>query len=76
MTAAAAAQGMGLALVPRLLITAELARGELVIAHPQASPGQRSYFLVRPVSTQGASSTLDAFANWLVQAAGAEAGGA
>lgn len=65
MTAAAAAQGMGLALVPRLLIEAELARGELAIVHPQMAPGQRSYFLVRPAASETPNPTLDAFASWI-----------
>lgn len=65
MTAAAATQGMGLALVPRLLIDAELARGELVIANAQAAPGDRSYFLVRPSATETPNPTLDAFADWI-----------
>ena len=37
MTAAAAAHGLGVALVPRLLIEPELARGELVVACERAS---------------------------------------
>ena len=48
MTAAAAAQGLGLALVPSLLVEAELARGELVVACDQMLPGDRAYYLVQP----------------------------
>jgi DNA-binding transcriptional LysR family regulator len=48
MTAAAAAQGLGLALVPRLLIEPELARGELVQASARALRSGRSYWLVLP----------------------------
>ncbi|MDO8449637.1 MAG: LysR substrate-binding domain-containing protein [Rhodoferax sp.] len=48
MTAAAAAHGLGLALVPRLLIEAELARGELVVACQQPLRGERAYYLVTP----------------------------
>jgi LysR family glycine cleavage system transcriptional activator len=48
MTAAAAAQGLGLALVPRLLIEAELVRGELVVACDQPLKGERAYYLVTP----------------------------
>jgi DNA-binding transcriptional LysR family regulator len=48
MTAAAAACGMGLALVPRLLISAELASGELVVACERALSNQRAYYLVMP----------------------------
>jgi LysR family glycine cleavage system transcriptional activator len=47
MTAAAAAHGLGLALVPRLLIEPELARGELVVACNLPPQGERAYYLVR-----------------------------
>ena len=52
MTAAAAACGMGVALVPRLLIEAELARGTLVVANPLPVPGARYFYWVTP---QGAA---------------------
>ena len=48
MTAAAASHGLGLALLPRLLIEQELARGELVVACDTALPGERAYYLVTP----------------------------
>jgi LysR family glycine cleavage system transcriptional activator len=48
MTAAAAAQGLGLALVPRLLIETELKRGELLLACDQVLPNERAYYLVTP----------------------------
>jgi LysR family glycine cleavage system transcriptional activator len=70
MAVAAAAQGLGLALVPRLLIEPELARGELVIAHPLALASQRGYYLVRPQGTELALGALGAFAHWLAQTAG------
>ena len=69
MAAAAAARGMGLALIPRLLIEAELARGELVIAHPTPLAAPRSYYLVRPETVDMPQPALDVFADWLVQAA-------
>jgi LysR family glycine cleavage system transcriptional activator len=68
MTVAAAAHGLGLALVPRLLIEPELARGELVIAHPLALASQRGYYLVRPQGTETAPGALAPFAQWLMQA--------
>ena len=71
MTAAAAAQGLGLALVPRLLIEAELQRGELVIAHPLALANLRAYYLVRPQGSDGTTGALEAFAAWLQAEAGA-----
>ena len=65
MTAAAASHGMGLALVPRLLIESELARGELVVACDLPLKGDRAYYLVtsersdeRPV--------VKLFLSWLV----------
>jgi DNA-binding transcriptional LysR family regulator len=70
MTVAAAAQGLGLALVPRLLIEPELARGELVIAHPLALASQRAYYLVRPQGADAVAGAMGVFAQWLVQAAG------
>jgi DNA-binding transcriptional LysR family regulator len=70
MTAAAAAQGMGVALVPRLLIEAELARGELVVACNRPLKSERAYYLVtrergeeRPL--------LAAFRAWLLKVAAA-----
>ncbi|MEO8857260.1 MAG: LysR family transcriptional regulator [Burkholderiaceae bacterium] len=73
MTAAAAAQGMGVALVPRLLIEAELASGELVLACRQWMHGERSYYLVTP--ERGESKlALDQFSAWLLQAASGAAG--
>ncbi len=64
MTAAAAAQGMGVALVPRLLIEAELARGELVVACDKPLRGERSYYLVTPDRGDD-KPALQAFAGWL-----------
>ncbi len=69
MTVAAAAQGLGLALVPRLLIEPELQRGELVIAHPLALASQRAYYLVRPQTPGAGSAALEPFAQWLTQMA-------
>ncbi|MCA3239382.1 MAG: LysR substrate-binding domain-containing protein [Curvibacter sp.] len=64
MTAAAAAQGLGLALVPRLLIEPELARGELVQACGRALPSGRSYWLVLP-DRSTPRPALDALVGWL-----------
>lgn len=66
MTTAAAVHGMGLALVPRLLIDAELARGELVVACDRAMTSQRAYYLVRP---DGVETPLAAtvFQHWLMR---------
>ena len=64
MTAAAAVSGLGVALVPRLLVEAELAQGTLVQAHPFALSGQRHYYWVEP---EGANLklSLQVLAGWL-----------
>lgn len=67
MTTAAAAQGMGVALVPRLLIEAELARGDLVLANPAPLPGARHYYLVLPEGSED-KPALRHFSAWLQRA--------
>jgi DNA-binding transcriptional LysR family regulator len=68
MTAAAAASGLGVALVPRLLVEAELARGDLVQAHLFELSGQRHYYWVEPEGVNAPSTKLgvQALAGWLV----------
>jgi LysR family glycine cleavage system transcriptional activator len=73
MTAAAAAQGLGLALVPRLLVEPELARGELVVACDQVLPGDRAYYLVQPERGEERPA-LAGFKTWLMQATQTAAG--
>ena len=73
MTAAAAVQGLGVALVPRLLIETELARGELVIACNRPLRGERGYYIVTPERTNDGLSdkpAMTAFLSWLRAAAG------
>jgi DNA-binding transcriptional LysR family regulator len=65
MTAAAATHGMGLALLPRLLIETELARGELVIACNRPLRGERGYYIVTPERAEEAVA-LTTFVDWLV----------
>jgi DNA-binding transcriptional LysR family regulator len=67
MTAAAAVHGLGLALVPRLLIEDELARGELVVACNQPLQGKRAYFLVMPERGEERP-VMTTFLAWLVEA--------
>ena len=75
MTAAAAAQGLGVALVPRLLVEPELARGELMVACDQVLPGDRAYYLVQPERAEERPA-LSGFKAWLLRAArGAAIGG-
>lgn len=66
MTVAAAVHGMGLALVPRLLITQELARGELVVACDRPLANPRAYYLVRPEGRDKPPAT-QIFLDWLLQ---------
>lgn len=64
MLAEAATHGMGVALIPPLLIEAELARGELVVACARPLRGERSYYLISPAQPQ--PPVLAAFSAWLV----------
>lgn len=68
MTAAAAAHGLGLALLPRLLIQAELLRGELVVACERPVWGERAYYLVTP-DRADERPVMKTFLAWLQQAA-------
>ena len=68
MTATAAIHGLGVALVPRLLIEVELERGDLVVACDQPMRGERAYYLVVPLK-DGAPDALALFRKWLVSAA-------
>lgn len=72
MTAAAAACGLGVALVPRLLIEAELARGDLVVANPLALPEGRHYYLVQPEGVLAQPAMLQ-FTAWLTGCVKADA---
>jgi LysR family glycine cleavage system transcriptional activator len=66
MTAAAATQGMGVALVPRLLIETELARGELVIACNRPLRGERGYYVVTPERIEERP-VMTTFLAWLLE---------
>ena len=67
MTAAAACVGLGLALVPRLLIESELTRGDLVVACERPLKGTWAYYLVRPERLEPRPA-LARFESWLMQA--------
>jgi len=66
MTAAAAAHGLGVALLPRLLIEQELARGELMVLCERPLVSARAYYLVRPEGDDPGAS-LQEFQSWLLQ---------
>ncbi|MPN28238.1 hypothetical protein SDC9_175679 [bioreactor metagenome] len=68
MIAVAATMGLGVALMPPMLIEAEMERGDLVIACPRALQGERAYYLVTPA--QPAATVLTAFSAWLGRMAG------
>jgi LysR family glycine cleavage system transcriptional activator len=68
MTATAAACGLGAALVPRLLVEDELARGTLVVACNRALQGERAYCLVQPERGEERAA-VGSFKAWLLQAA-------
>jgi DNA-binding transcriptional LysR family regulator len=65
MLAAAATQGLGVALMPTLLVEDELARGELVVACAQVLSGQRNYYLVTPERADQRP-LLKFFSDWLL----------
>jgi len=64
MLATAAAHGLGVALMPTLLIEDELARGDLVVACARPLAGERGYYLVVPERGEERP-LLRAFGDWL-----------
>ena len=72
MIAVAAGHGLGVALMPRMLIEPELARGELTVACDRPLRAERGYFLVTPASADERPA-LTALRDWLVAQASGEA---
>jgi LysR family glycine cleavage system transcriptional activator len=68
MTATAAAHGLGVALMPRILIEDDLLRGDLVVACDRPLRGERSYYLVAPV-LRDPPPALAVFERWLLERA-------
>jgi len=66
MTAAAAMHGLGVALVPRLLIEQELARGELAVLCNQPLANARAYYLVRPEGAEPPPA-MQVFQDWMIR---------
>lgn len=64
MLAAAAIEGMGVALIPPMLIEDELARGQLAIAMNHSVADEKAYFLICPERT-AESTALASFRDWL-----------
>lgn len=72
MSATAAAHGLGVALVPRMLVAQDLARGDLVLACDRTLRGSRGYYLVSP-ERRDPPAALALFRDWLLECASAEA---
>ncbi len=68
MTAAAAVHGLGVALVPRLLVEQELQQGELCAACVRQPAGERAYYLVTPERGEQRAA-LAHFQRWLLDKA-------
>ncbi len=63
--AAAASHGLGVALMPTMLVADELARGELVVACARPLSGERNYYLVTPERADQRP-LLKLFSRWLL----------
>lgn len=72
MLAMAASQGLGVALLPRMLVEAELERGELAIVCQRPLRGERAYYLITP-DTANEKNALGQFRLWLQRQGGASA---
>lgn len=65
----AALSGLGVALVPRLYIGAELEQGRLVAPWPDSNAVAKNFCLVLPESIELSHGPLQAFAKWILQEA-------
>jgi LysR family glycine cleavage system transcriptional activator len=65
MLSVAASHGMGMALIPQMLIESELNKKELVIASSKKLQGSRKYYLVH--SSQDISPQIQKFVDWVLQ---------
>jgi len=66
----AARAGLGVALVPRFFVLAEVAAGELLIPNPCCIQSKRAYYLVYP-ENKAQSASLEVFREWLHEQAAA-----
>ena len=69
MLIAAAIAGLGVALVPRLYIEAELEQGQLVAPWPKSKAVAKTFCLVLPEPVELSAGPVQAFATWLLQEA-------
>jgi len=65
----AALSGLGVALVPRLYIGAELEQGRLVAPWPDSKAVAKYFCLVLPEPIEFSDVPLQAFAKWVLQEA-------
>ncbi|RZG65743.1 LysR family transcriptional regulator [Acinetobacter bouvetii] len=65
MLSVAASHGMGMALIPQMLIESELNKKELVITSSKKLQGSRKYYLVH--SSQDVSPQIQKFVDWVLQ---------
>lgn len=72
MIVAAARAGLGIGVLPQVLVQDEISQGHLALAWPGAMPGSGAYYLVRPRWHTGLTS-LDCFETWLTATARGEA---
>ncbi|KWR90282.1 LysR substrate-binding domain-containing protein [Cupriavidus sp. IDO] len=70
----AALSGLGIALIPRCLIEAELASGALMVAHPARVPSKKGYYLCYPEQKQHLPA-LRIFREWVMEGADVPAEG-
>ena len=73
MLSMAASHGLGVALLPRMLVESELARAELQVVCDQPLRGKRAYYLVTPETAQE-KPALEQFRHWLQRHAAGLAG--
>jgi len=65
----AALAGLGVALVPRLYVEAELSGGRLVAPWPEGASISKTFCLVLPEPIRLSDSPIQMFANWLLEEA-------
>lgn len=65
MLISAVKDGLGIALIPELLVTQELSKGELVLAHPHKVTPPSGYYLLTPEAKVGMA-RIEAFRQWIL----------
>lgn len=62
--------GHGIAIVPKLLVEADLAKGTLIKAHPHEDTPESAYYLLTP-SVKVGTQKIERVRNWLLRSVGA-----